>query len=79
MNSEQLELALDDVRLKIPWGGQSPRGLTTAYERFTLKTQGAEKRERFSLCARCDYYIVTTRGGPTRGGAPTLLPLPKGV
>ncbi len=25
---DQLELALDDVRRRVPWEGQSPRGLT---------------------------------------------------
>ncbi len=28
MNSEQLELKLDDVRGKLPWDGRSPRSLT---------------------------------------------------
>jgi len=33
---EQLELVLDDVRSVVVWGGQSPRVLTKAYEKFSL-------------------------------------------
>jgi len=36
----QLELSLGDVRLKIPWAGRSPRGLTRASNLIILKTQG---------------------------------------
>ncbi len=36
MRSEQLELELGDERVRIPWGGQSPRGLTKAAKRFIL-------------------------------------------
>ena len=44
---DQLELGLHDVGdpSRIPWGGRSPRALTAAYERFTLKAQ-AEKSVR---------------------------------
>ena len=34
MNSDQLELELDDVRLRIPWGGRSPRSLTECGKLF---------------------------------------------
>ncbi len=37
MNSDQLELDLDDARLRIPWGGRSPRSLTRCGKLFMLK------------------------------------------
>jgi len=36
----QRELELEDVRTVIPWGGQSPRVLTTAYKNFNLAAEG---------------------------------------
>ncbi len=36
MNSEQLELELGDARLRIPWGGRSPRSLTECGKLFIL-------------------------------------------
>ena len=33
---EQLELALEDARLRIPWGGRSPRSLTECGKLFIL-------------------------------------------
>ncbi len=40
--SEQLELALDDARLVIPWGGRSPRGLTRVSKNVILKALAAQ-------------------------------------
>ena len=37
MNSDQLELELDDARLRIPWDGRSPRSLTKCGKLFSLK------------------------------------------
>ena len=34
MISTQLQLALEDARLKIPWGGRSPRELTECGKLF---------------------------------------------
>ena len=36
MNSSQLELDLEDARLRIPWGGRSPRSLTECGKLFIL-------------------------------------------
>ena len=36
----QLELQLDDVRKVFPWGGRSPRVLTTSYQTFSLAREG---------------------------------------
>ena len=33
---DQLELVLDDARLRIPWGGRSPRSLTKCGKLFIL-------------------------------------------
>ena len=35
-DSEQLELELKDARLRIPWGGRSPRSLTRCGKLFIL-------------------------------------------
>jgi len=35
-DGDQLELELDDVRLRIPWGGRSPRELTRCGKLFIL-------------------------------------------
>ncbi len=42
----QLELALDDVRKRIPWDGQSPRGLTRVSKLLFFKRE-RQKQERF--------------------------------
>ena len=36
VNSEQLELELDDARPEIPWGGRSPRSLTKCGKLFIV-------------------------------------------
>jgi len=36
----QRELELNDVRKVLPWGGQSPRVLTSAYARFRFAPEG---------------------------------------
>ena len=36
-DDEQLELELDDARLRIPWGGRSPRSLTKCGKLFSLQ------------------------------------------
>jgi len=75
---EQLVLSLDDVRLQRvvePWDGRSPRVLTAAYERFTLKAQAAKKRERFASCGQLELWPTEEEGPPVYRGAPLLLPL----
>ncbi len=37
MLSDQLELELDDARVRIPWGGRSPRDLTKCGKLFILE------------------------------------------
>ena len=40
---DQLELRLNDVRVRIPWGGQSPRELTKVGLARSLKADGASR------------------------------------
>ncbi len=80
---EQLELSLDDVRLKqavVPWSGQSPRELTAAYKRFRLKTQGGGREVQLFLHVMgesCGGIPVRKKGSSNYVGASTLLPLPR--
>ena len=73
MISDQLALALDDVRLKTPWGGASPRELTAAYLRFTLKAQAAKSMSDFVDPEQCDLFAQKKapwiyQGAPLLGG-----------
>jgi len=73
---EQLALSLDDVRLQIPWNGVSPRVLTAAYARFTLKAQAAKSTsDLFSDGAQLD-LLERQKDRPLYEGAVPLLPLP---
>ncbi len=38
----QLELALADSHVRVPWEGTSPRALTACYERFILKPRAGK-------------------------------------
>ena len=78
MNSEQLVLALDDVRLKIPWSGRSPRDLTRGHEFIIFKAQGGvgdvflESLGQLKLAI--EQPALKKRGPSPR--APSLRPLP---
>ena len=71
----QLVLALDDAQVRVPWGGVSPRGLTAAYVRFTLKAQAAKARASFSDPEQFDLWLSGPKGPFVYEGAPCLLPL----
>jgi len=79
MNSrtgDQLELALDDVRLQLvvePWGGLSPRALTRGYERFNLKAQAAKSVSEFVSCDQLEFWPAQIEGPPVYLGAPLLI------
>ena len=77
-NSEQLELDLDDVRVRVPWEGRSPRGLTRGANLFIFETQGDQKHARSRVSAQLDLFQVTNEGPPVYRGAPLLLPLLEG-
>jgi len=46
MFGEQLEMDLEDVRVCIPWDGQSPRMLTTGYKLRRFSEAARRKRLR---------------------------------
>ncbi len=72
----QLELALHDKRVQIPWEGRSPRGLTRAFERFNLTPQGAPLYGRSGDCDQYDLWPAIDKAAPhVWGGSPSLLPL----
>ena len=76
-----MQLDLFQVELDgLPWAGQSPRVLTSAYKRFILKPE-AQKRERFviDLCQLNMFQEATTGAPHQYGGSPSLLPLPKRI
>ena len=60
MNSEQLELELDDVRVRIPWDGVSPRMLTKCGKLFSLKAAPA----RGSIGNAPDQLTMFLKGTP---------------
>ncbi len=59
VNSDQLELELNDVRLKIPWGGRSPRSLTKCGKLFIL----SERPTGGSIWSAIQ-YILFLKGNP---------------
>ena len=76
---EQLVLELDDVRLNVPWAGVSPRVLTAAYRNVIFQAQAAKARAIFGNPDQCDLFEIVKKAPPVRyGGAPSLLPFPRG-
>jgi len=76
-DGEQLELALGDVHLKLPWEGRSPRGLTRVALSPFFKAQAA-KDARHRDPTQLDLFVRNGRRKPPelyRGASP-LLPLP---
>ncbi len=73
--SVQLELSLDDVRLQrvvAPWKGVSPRVLTRAYERFTLKAQAAKNTSGCVDPDQYDLWLPAKKAPWIYQGAPLL-------
>ncbi len=74
----QLELELDDARVRIPWGGQTPRSLTKVQKALFL-SQAAKKCKRFFVDPeQTDLFRAAKKGPPRYEGAPSLFPLPRG-
>jgi len=76
---EQLEfegLGLVDPA-RAPWGGKSPRVLTAAYVRFTLKAQAAKSTSVFVDAEQCDLWLPGKKAPWKYQGAP-LLSEPEG-
>ena len=60
--STQLELELEDARVNIPWGGQSPRALTKCGKLFSLKALGASRS-----ILDANQYTLFLKGNPSYG------------
>jgi len=72
----QLELALNDVRVNVPWEGRSPRVLTRAAMSPIFKAQAAKARAVFTDPAQCEMWRHDQKGPlVVYQGAPLLLPL----
>ena len=59
-DSDQLELELDDARVRIPWGGRPPRELTRVWKTFSvdaLPTGGSIMTDPFQ-------YTMFLKGTP---------------
>ena len=72
---EQLDLFEGGVSrtLGMPWGGQSPRALTSAYRRFSLKAQAAKSVSDFVDPEQCDLWLPIQKAPWVYQGAPLLL------
>ena len=71
----QLLLDLDDQRVRVPWGGSSPRSLTRAARALFSKRE-LQKDDRFFVDPDQLTLFPEAIVGPRRyGGAPCLLPL----
>ena len=76
MNSTQLELVLHDVRLRIPWAGQSPRDLTRARLSGIFKAQaGKSASVGFVDPFQLELALRSGKGPRASPGAPLLIPL----
>jgi len=74
---EQYELALDDVRVRVPWSGVSPRALTRVNNDVKFSVTRQKNMSALVLRGQYDLFVAPSKkGGPAKGGAPPLLPLP---
>ncbi len=73
----QLELELLDAghARSAPWGGVSPRVLTRAHKRFTLKAQAAKSTSDFVDPEQYDLWLPAKKGPFVYEGAPLLVAL----
>ena len=72
----QLELALGDARVRIPWDGVSPRALTSAAQSRIFKAGAAKKHARSGFGTIQFELLHAATKGPSYGGAPLLVELP---
>jgi len=74
----QLMLCLGDRVVRVPWGGVSPRELTTSYAQFSLKTQVVKSVSEADHFDQYDLFDRRTRvASKIYLGATPLLPLPE--
>ncbi len=71
----QFELELGDARVRVPWEGRSPRGLTRGALMSIFKTQGAKSTSGLFVPGQIEIWPEVVKGLPASPGAPLLLPL----
>ena len=77
-HGEQLSLfPAEAERAALPWGGKSPRVLTAAYVRFTLKAQAAKSTSDFVDPEQYDFWLPSPKAPEIYSGAPLLVSLPR--
>lgn len=73
---EQRQLDLWQAELDaLPWGGQSPRALTSAAKRFIFKAQAGKDERFFSDPMQRGLFDEEPKAPWLYQGAPLLLPL----
>ena len=72
---EQLELSLDDVRLKLPWQGRCPRVLTRAYNALYSRREAKKSMGDLKDPAQGELFVSGEEAPRLYRGAPLLLPL----
>ncbi len=79
-NSMQLDLWGPEpgAVAQAPWGGRSPRVLTAAYVRFTLKAQAEKSMGDFVDPEQYDFWMPIQKAPWIYQGAPLLLGLEEG-
>ena len=77
MNSDQFELWPSEVA-RLPWGGQSPRGLTRGAKVLYLRREPGKDDRFFADVDQYDLFRAAITGRHRYGGAPTVTPLPHG-
>jgi len=78
VNSKQLELALYDVRSRIPWSGRSPRELTRVAQSFIFKPGGAKSVRELLDPLQLEFWPSEDKGPHRYDGAPLLIPFKGG-
>ncbi len=73
LNSDQLELELADVRVRVPWNGRLPRGLTRVARSFIFKPGGVKEHERICDPTQLDLFLAPDKGPFRYEGAPLLV------
>ena len=77
MNSTQLDLWQEELDA-LPWQGQSPRVLTKGRLALFLRREPQKDDSFFADPGQFDLFLAAIRGRRRYGGAPSLLPLPRG-
>jgi len=73
-DGEQLEMALGDVRVKLPWNGRSPRDLTRVALSGIFKARAVKSVSEFVDADQGDLFEAPAEEGPREfPGAPLLL------